>query len=93
MSTSEGLKEANGSKEESRGTSAGSKPIALAPPRIERIENGVVYVAVADHETRLEAIAAYDELFARLKLKFPDKKINKVSVYVPRNGFRKEPAQ
>jgi hypothetical protein len=91
MPTSEGLKEGNGSKVESKGTSEGSKPKPII--RIDAIENGTLWLAVADYATKCEALAAYDDLLAKLKAKHPGKQIERLKIYVSRNGLPAETIQ
>ena len=80
MSTSEGLKKANGSKEESKGTSERSKPQGRA--QLDCIENGIAYVAVTDHETKLRVIEQNDRLLDRLRSENPGVQVKKISTFI-----------
>jgi hypothetical protein len=80
ISTSGELNEANG--EASKRTSERSKdePRAL----LERIDNGIAYVSVRDHECRLQVIKQYDHLLGEIRTKHPDKRVDKISHYIRR---------
>jgi hypothetical protein len=73
------VKQANGSKQESKRTSdEASKP--KDPPKLEEVKGQIAYVSVADHEQHLEALAHYDFLLGRVREKHPGVKTLKVYV-------------
>src|SRR5262245_52867795 len=68
------VSKSEGASEGKKRTCEGRKPEARAT--LERIENGIAYVKVADHDARLQVIARYDELLSRIRTEFPSEKVD-----------------
>jgi len=69
-------------RESEKEAAEGSKPEARAT--LERIEKGIAYVKVIDHDARLAVINQYDCLLARIRAEHPHEKVDKISAYVGR---------